>query len=49
MLVLKQVLTCIIQVSRLWKTGALKCNETISSDLILKLFLLYRMFTQAKG
>jgi len=34
-----QVLTCIFQVSRLWKTGALKYNETISSDFILKLFI----------
>ena len=39
MLALRPVLTCI------WKTGALNCIEAISSDLILKLFLLYCMFT----
>ena len=45
MLVLRQVLTGIFQVSRSWKTGTLKCDEALSSDLILKLFKLYRMFT----
>ena len=38
MLVFRQVLTCILLVSRLWKAGALKSNEAISSNLILKLF-----------
>ena len=34
MLVLRQLLTCIFQVSRWWKAEALKSNEAISSDLI---------------
>ena len=38
MLALKQILTCIFQVLRLWEPGATKSNEAISTDLILKLF-----------
>ena len=41
MLVFRQVLTCIFQVSRWWKAGALKSDEAISSDLNLKLFFYY--------
>ena len=44
MLVLRQELTCIFQVSRWWKAGALKSDEAISSDLKL-FYYAYCTFT----
>ena len=40
MLVLRQVLTCIFQVSRWWEAGALTSDEAISSDLIQNFFIM---------